>query len=127
CASALTKRIYVSTTQTLTCTDLVTEKILWEKAYEGGCDRMAISPDGKVIYLPSLEKDHWHVVDALSGDVIKKIVTHSGAHNTVYGPDGRYAYLAGMRSEEHTSELQSLRHLVCRLLLEKKNDKLYDA
>src|SRR5438045_6275425 len=30
------------------------------------------------------------------------------------------AYTA--RSEEHTSELQSLRHLVCRLLLEKKND-----
>src|ERR1039458_10419071 len=31
------------------------------------------------------------------------------------------------RSEEHTSELQSLRHLVCRLLLEKKkntNDKI---
>src|SRR5436853_5053860 len=26
----------------------------------------------------------------------------------------------GNRSEEHTSELQSLRHLVCRLLLEKK-------
>src|SRR5436853_3870761 len=29
--------------------------------------------------------------------------------------DGRFT-----RSEEHTSELQSLRHLVCRLLLEKK-------
>src|SRR5437899_8976885 len=28
------------------------------------------------------------------------------------------------RSEEHTSELQSLRHLVCRLLLEKKKNKL---
>src|SRR5437899_8683719 len=28
------------------------------------------------------------------------------------------------RSEEHTSELQSLRHLVCRLLIEKKNSKL---
>src|ERR1035441_11038472 len=27
------------------------------------------------------------------------------------------------RSEEHTSELQSLRHLVCRLLLEKTNNK----
>src|SRR5947209_6405462 len=26
-----------------------------------------------------------------------------------------------VRSEEHTSELQSIRHLVCRLLLEKKN------
>src|SRR5215472_8347589 len=30
---------------------------------------------------------------------------------------------AGARSEEHTSELQSLRHLVCRLLLEKKKKK----
>src|SRR5947199_10683696 len=30
------------------------------------------------------------------------------------------AFNRGLRSEEHTSELQSLRHLVCRLLLEKK-------
>src|SRR5262245_65158662 len=29
-----------------------------------------------------------------------------------------------LRSEEHTSELQSLRHLVCRLLLEKKKINL---
>src|SRR5205814_4552705 len=29
------------------------------------------------------------------------------------------------RSEEHTSELQSLRHLVCRLLLEKKKKRRY--
>src|SRR5436853_5385126 len=32
----------------------------------------------------------------------------------------RPARAAQTRSEEHTSELQSLRHLVCRLLLEKK-------
>src|SRR2546425_9674656 len=30
---------------------------------------------------------------------------------------------AGQRSEEHTSELQSLAYLVCRLLLEKKKKK----
>src|SRR5205814_8131820 len=29
-----------------------------------------------------------------------------------------------VRSEEHTSELQSLRHLVCRLLLEKKKNEM---
>src|SRR3712207_8101667 len=29
------------------------------------------------------------------------------------------------RSEEHTSELQSRQYLVCRLLLEKKNTKMY--
>src|SRR5262245_62404368 len=31
------------------------------------------------------------------------------------------------RSEEHTSELQSLRHLVCRLLLEKKNRRYHSG
>src|SRR5437899_6287282 len=31
-----------------------------------------------------------------------------------------YQFVREARSEEHTSELQSLRHLVCRLLLEKK-------
>src|SRR5438309_8426051 len=36
------------------------------------------------------------------------------------GPRGRA--LADERSEEHTSELQSQFHLVCRLLLEKKKD-----
>src|SRR2546422_10858740 len=31
------------------------------------------------------------------------------------------SFVIGLRSEEHTSELQSRLHLVCRLLLEKKN------
>src|SRR5205814_4113920 len=36
-------------------------------------------------------------------------------------PDGfSFTTTITLRSEEHTSELQSLRHLVCRLLLEKK-------
>src|SRR5262245_22734364 len=40
---------------------------------------------------------------------------------TGIGGEGPRAPVAGVkRSEEHTSELQSLRHLVCRLLLEKK-------
>src|SRR5690625_6370757 len=44
----------------------------------------------------------------------------------VYGPGGytfKDYFKVGLplRSEEHTSELQSRGHLVCRLLLEKKN------
>src|ERR1035438_10623627 len=40
------------------------------------------------------------------------------------GPDGcGWSGRHAGRSEEHTSELQSLRHLVCRLLLEKKKQK----
>src|SRR5437870_6774891 len=38
-------------------------------------------------------------------------------------PRSRTRRLAAMRSEEHTSELQSRGHLVCRLLLEKKKNK----
>src|SRR5687768_17796007 len=38
------------------------------------------------------------------------------------GPMTRFLHpWFGLRSEEHTSELQSRLHLVCRLLLEKKN------
>src|SRR5262245_62189716 len=45
-----------------------------------------------------------------------------------YWPDGTLKWtgvataVPAGRSEEHTSELQSLRHLVCRLLLEKKKN-----
>src|ERR1039458_10865381 len=38
-------------------------------------------------------------------------------------PSRRTVIHAPERSEEHTSELQSLRHLVCRLLLEKKKNR----
>src|SRR5437899_7890657 len=41
----------------------------------------------------------------------------------LYHPGGQI----GKRSEEHTAELQSLRHLVCRLLLEKKKQNLTDV
>src|SRR5262245_62376951 len=40
---------------------------------------------------------------------------------------GIYGLMAYSRSEEHTSELQSLRHLVCRLLLEKKKKRQVDS
>src|SRR5438876_7875080 len=46
----------------------------------------------------------------------------STGYHRAPGEDERELMLrAGRRSEEHTSELQSPVHLVCRLLLEKKN------
>jgi hypothetical protein len=98
CACAATKRIYVSTLQKMMCLDLISEDVLWEHRYEKGCDRMSISPDGKFIYLPTLEKEHWKVVDGATGNEIARISPDSGSHNTVVGLDGRQAYLAGLRS-----------------------------
>src|SRR5437773_2726213 len=43
-------------------------------------------------------------------------------HNTKWETDTELALLAALRSEEHTSELQSHHDLVCRLLLERSSD-----
>src|SRR5260370_23939986 len=59
CANATTKKVFVSTTKTLTCLDLVPDRVLWQKAYEGGCDRMSILPAAGAIYVPPLERPHW--------------------------------------------------------------------
>ena len=97
-ANARTGKLYVSTIKRLACIDLKTEKMEWDKELPGGCDRMALSPDGRTVYVPSFEGPHWNVVNAATGDVVATVVTKSGAHNTVYGPDGTRAYLAGLRS-----------------------------
>ena len=48
-------------------------------------------------------------------------LTDEALMKLVPGPDfPTGAHIIGNRSEEHTSELQSLTNLVCRLLLEKK-------
>src|SRR5262245_62271715 len=64
--------------------------------------------------------------DTLGVSMVVDLINHrkpeGATESTVFGPfhrDG--APELPTRSEEHTSELQSLRHLVCRLLLEKKN------
>lgn len=97
-ASAVTQRIYFTTLQRLWCVDLLSEQKLWDKELPGGCDRLALTPDGGTLYVPSLEGPHWNVVDAATGDVRKSIVTNSGAHNTVAGLDGKSVYLAGLKS-----------------------------
>src|SRR5262245_63694220 len=89
-------------------------------------------------YTTLFRSGSFRVLTAKDGDALA-VLRHSGAHILAtavrrlrpeakigFGPaidDGFY------RSEEHTSELQSLRHLVCRLLLEKKKKKhtIYDT
>lgn len=97
-ASAKTGRVYVSTINRMIALDAISGKQLWEKTYEGGCDRMAISPDGKILYVPQLEGPKWTVVNAMNGNVITTIETKSGSHNTIYSHDGKHVYMAGLKS-----------------------------
>lgn len=98
CVSLATQCIYVSTIKSLMCISLQTEKLLWEKVYEAGCDRMAISPDGLTIFQPSFEKDQWYVIDARTGEVKEQVVLKSKAHNTIFAPDGKAVYMEGLAS-----------------------------
>jgi YVTN family beta-propeller protein len=97
-ASAKTGKVYVTSLNRMAAIDAVSGKRLWDKTYEGGCDRLAISPDGKILYVPQLEGPNWHVVNAANGEVIATITTNSGSHNTIYSADGAHVYLAGLKS-----------------------------
>ena len=98
CPNAKTHRaFYTTTNHTLGCLDLETDKIVWEKKYPAGCDRAAVTPDGRKLYVPTGwwikgEASGWFVVDAENGEVIKHLPVRNQSHNTVMGLDGRFVY-----------------------------------
>src|SRR5690625_6467440 len=71
------------------------------------------------------EPIHSYIVTASDGGGRATVTAESGQNSHTFydlDPDTEYtfSYLGVNRSEEHTSELQSRGHLVCRRLLEKK-------
>jgi DNA-binding beta-propeller fold protein YncE len=90
----------------LICLDLKTEKIDWRKHLGNYADSMAMTPDGKRMYLPFRNEDYWKVVNAATGSVLAEIPTEHGKnydvhpignpvgpHNTWMNTDGTRAYL----------------------------------
>src|SRR5689334_23783591 len=65
----------------------------------------------------------WDLADRFTEDVVDDFVAEYAAGRTpnpCLRCNEKIKFSAVLRSEEHTSELQSQFHLVCRLLLEKK-------
>jgi len=94
-AHAATGRLFVSTSRRLAAFDLTKDTVVWEQTYGGKCcDRMAVSPDGRTLYVPAAGAPKWYVVSAETGDVIKTIDKEGSPHNTIYSDDGAHAYLA---------------------------------
>ena len=98
-AHARTRRLYVSTTRRLAAIDLSTDKILWQKSYDGHCcDRFAVSPDGQTIYAPAFGSPKWYVVRAATGELRATIGVTGWPRNTMVSRDGQRAYLAAWES-----------------------------
>jgi DNA-binding beta-propeller fold protein YncE len=105
-ASPHTKRIYIAYGQqgpkggSLLAYDLRFGHVLWHRNYPFGIDSMAISPNGRWIYMPAGEATHsglWRVLAASNGRPTGRAIHAApGAHNTIIGPDGRYIYLGGV-------------------------------
>ena len=97
-ADARTGRVFITSLTRVIAIDAISGATIWDRPYEGGTDRLAISPDGATLYVPQFEGPKWHVVDAATGDVQGTIETRSGSHNTIASRDGRFVYLAGLKS-----------------------------
>ncbi|TSJ43707.1 hypothetical protein FO440_05825 [Mucilaginibacter corticis] len=90
--------VYVTTLEGLQRIDLVTGKLIWEKQIPDGCDRLSVAPDGKTMYLPSLESHYWNVVDCETGNIIKRLDGFNASHNTIYALSGKHVYLADLKN-----------------------------
>src|SRR5690554_7635479 len=88
---------------------------------QGRCGRLVPPSDPEalaaaVVDLLDNPEEARRLAEALKG----RVATHFSATSALDKIEKVYAKILS-RSEEHTSELQSRPHLVCRLLLEKKN------
>ena len=112
--SAATGKLYVayrdvSGTGMIYCLDVYSDTILWNRAVLPGVDRLAISPNGQLLYVPTWEggsADHINIVDADMGNVVRRVYFSKSSHDTQYplaGPifqetkaddgSGNYLYL----------------------------------
>src|SRR4029079_12432444 len=96
CANAATARAYYTTQgRLLGCLDLNTDKVLWERRCELGCDRAAVTPDGRKLYVPTGwwvtgPESGWMVMNAENGEQLQRLRFGTAAHNTVTSLDGSF-------------------------------------
>jgi DNA-binding beta-propeller fold protein YncE len=62
---------------------------------------MAITPDGKTIYMPCGEErkdcNFWFVLNAATGKIKTKIPVYKNTHNTIVGLNGERVYMASLK------------------------------
>jgi DNA-binding beta-propeller fold protein YncE len=81
--------------------DLISGNTLWRRDYPTGVDNIAITPNGRKIYMADGEASNssaWEIVDPRDGRITGSIEGGSGPHETIIGPDGKHVYLGGVNT-----------------------------
>jgi hypothetical protein len=94
--SAATGKLYVAYQDVsgigmIYCLNIYSDEILWNRAVDPGVDRLAINPDGQLLYVPTWEggsSDYINVVDAATGEVVRKVHFSNRSHDTQYPVSG---------------------------------------
>jgi hypothetical protein len=118
-ASAVTAKLYVaymdvSGTGMIYCLNIYDDTIVWNRPISPGVDRLAINPDGQLLYVPTWEggsADYINVLEASTGEVVRKVHFSNRSHDTLFplsGPifqetkatdgSGNYLYLIDPKS-----------------------------
>src|SRR5437588_1588180 len=99
CGNARRHAVYYTTTnRRLGAFDLETEKIIWERQYDLGCDRACITADGNKLYVPTGwwwkgTNSGFLVVNPDNGGLLKRLPAGPAAHNSIASLDGQFVYL----------------------------------
>jgi 6-phosphogluconolactonase (cycloisomerase 2 family) len=94
--SAVTGKLYVtyrnkSGVGMIYCVNVYNDAVLWNRAIDPGVDRLAINPDGELLYVPTWEggsANYINVLDANTGDVIRRVYFSNRSHDTQYPLSG---------------------------------------
>jgi hypothetical protein len=73
------------------CLDIYQDAVLWNREVPSGVDRLAINPNGQLIYMPTWEGatvNYIQVLDAGTGDVVKRVYFSNRSHDTQYPLSG---------------------------------------
>jgi DNA-binding beta-propeller fold protein YncE len=89
--------------------NLLTDKVLWQKTYSHGIDSMAITPDGKTLYMPDGETasaPYWYVINATDGSESGvKITGGPNPHNTIISLNGAHVYMGARNFADNPTYL----------------------
>jgi hypothetical protein len=94
--SAATGKLYVayrrvSGAAMIYCLNVYNDTVLWNKEVSPGVDRLAINPDGRLLYVPTWEEgsaNFINIVNADTGDVVSKVFFSNRSHDTQYPLSG---------------------------------------